>query len=122
MQNQSSLQESTEIRSYFLRKIGDNENYFCITETFIFDTKREACYPAKYSRKGTQRLNIVNQNQEILSKIEYEKVKEDTLSRKKLIYRYVCSFLKLQGLKNKDYECFLLSDVENESDIKKNRK
>lgn len=48
MQNQSSLQESVEIRSYFLRKIGDNENYFCITETFIFDTKRAArVYPAK---------------------------------------------------------------------------
>lgn len=112
MQNQSSLQESVEIRSYFLRKIGDNENYFCITETFIFDTKRAArVYPAKYSRKGTQRLCIVNQNQDVLSQIEYKNVFEDTLSRKKLIYRYVCSFLKLQGLKNKDYECFLAQEV-----------
>ena len=111
MQNQSSLQESAEIRSYFLRKIGDNENYFCITETFIFDTKREArIYPAKYSRKGTQRLNIVNQNQNILSMVEYDKVKEDTASRKALIYKYVCNFLKLQGFKIKDYECFLAND------------
>ena len=120
MASQALIREKYElalkrIRDFHLRKIGDNENYFCITETFIFDTKRGArIYPAKYSREGTQRLCIVNQNQEILSKIEYEKVKEDTLSRKTLIYRYVCSFLKLQGLKNKDYECFLLADVEKE--------
>jgi len=109
MQNQSSLQESTEIRSYFLRKIGDNENYFCITETFIFDTKRGArVYPAKYSRQGTQRLCIVNQNQDVLSQIEYRNIFEDTLSRKTLIYRYVCSFLKLQGLKKQRLRMFFI--------------
>lgn len=106
MKTQSELQETAEIRHYYLKnKHSNNEYDFFIIECFEYETKRGTVFPSQYSRKGRQWIRLFDKDKLLISQRVNIHIHESTSARKLEIFKFIKPLLIL-----KDFESVLLQD------------
>lgn len=106
MKTKSELQETAEIRHYYLKnKHSKNEYDYFVIECFEYETKRGTVFPCQYSRKGRQWLRFFDKEKLLIHQKQNIHLHESSSARKEEIFKFLKPLLSL-----KDFECVLLQE------------